>query len=83
VSTKKKKYPVTEEIIDLFAESMAAKNCRDEAINCIWGTKRAIKYGKIYILLDSKAWRLVYKLYPELVGKPMTFKRVVGEIIVE
>jgi hypothetical protein len=65
---KKKEYFVTEEICDLFLESRSAMLCRDKAINSIWGTKRAIQYGKIYIQKEQQAWNLVYELYPGLLG---------------
>jgi len=80
MATERKKYPITTEIYDLFLESSAAKDCRDKAIDSIWGTKRAIQYGKIYVEKDRQAWGLVHELYPELRNKTLSFKYDSNEV---
>jgi hypothetical protein len=72
---KNKLYPVTEEITNLFIESISAYECRKKSINSIWGTKRAINYGKVYHKKEDKAWELIHKLYPELEGKNLRYLR--------
>jgi len=80
---KNKLYPVTEEIIDLFIESISAYECREKSINSIWGTKRAIDYGKVYHKKEDEAWELIHKLYPELEGKYLRYLRKEKSIIIE
>jgi len=73
MTTEEKRYPVTEEIADLFIESQASERCRDRAINSIWGTNRAIRYGKICLSKELDAWKLIRNLYPELTKKNLTY----------
>jgi len=78
--TVEKKYPVTDEIAELFAEGNAAEECKIKAINSIWGTKRAIAYGKVQWLKRNKAWSLIFKLYPELESKALSFYPYTQEV---
>jgi len=82
MTTKEKKYPVTEEIADLFLEAGAAKDCRNQAIDSIWGTRKAIKYGKICRSKEREAWELIWKLYPELGNKPLLYNYDSNELII-
>lgn len=61
-----KYYDVTGEMKDTFEEYLVAEKCRLDAIDRVWGTKRAIKFGKIAAIAERKFWREVRELYPEL-----------------
>jgi len=68
-----KTYQVPEEIVDLFEQAQAARDCRDASISKWFGASRALKYATIAVKASNKAWCLVGELYPETVGKGATF----------
>ena len=83
MATNKKKYPITGEIVDLFTESKAAGDCRDEAIMSVWKTRKAIRYGEINISKEQKAWRLIFKLYPNLSRETLEYDPITMELVVK
>ena len=73
MNKEQKEYKVSKEIAELFNEVLAAKQCRDIAVESIFHARRAIFYGKIYVKNNTTAWNLVRKLYPELNGKLLNY----------
>lgn len=67
------KYELTKEINELFDRTHACNECRDIAIKLFFTTKKAIFYATEAKKANDKAWQLVYKLYPELKGKSLSY----------
>jgi hypothetical protein len=61
-----KKLKPTQELIDINDEYLSCIGCRDKCIMLVFGTKRAIKYGKRAEKIRRKFWKLSKELYPEL-----------------
>ena len=66
METIKKEQEIPEEIHDLFAKAIAARDCRDIAIQKVFRAKRAIYYQQQYNELTKAAWKLLFELYPNL-----------------
>lgn len=69
---KTKEYPVPEEIRDLFDDKNAASDLRDVYAKLPFGFKKASKCARDAQRLETKAWRKVYEIYPELIGIELT-----------
>lgn len=60
------RFPVSEEIVDLFDEYSVCIDCQNACLRSFFKTKKAIYYGKQARKAKRKAWKLIYKLYPDL-----------------
>ena len=81
--SKKTEYKITEEICELFSESQDAKLCMESAVGSVWGTRRAIAFARKTREKTTSAWELVYELYPELIGKNITFRPREKDVIID
>lgn len=59
---------VTGDILAMFIEAQACKDCRDSAIRLVFSRKTAVWYGTRAVSLTGRAWEAVKQLYPETVG---------------
>ena len=60
-----KKLPLTQEILDIGDDYLAAIECRDHCIKSIFKTKKAIFYQKQASKILEKFWDLIHELYPQ------------------
>ena len=68
-----KKYDISQEIIDLFIESMVLSNLRDRYMRLPFGYKKAKRSAIEDRKASNKAWDMIYDVYPELRGKSLSF----------
>lgn len=54
-----------DEIRELFDEAEGARICRDQAIDKVFGARRAIRFAIQDIKCRRKAWDLVMELWPQ------------------
>jgi len=78
-----KKHNLPKEISDLFIEFHACQKCRDSAIRQIFSSRKAISYAKKAIKAQTKAWKLVFELYPKLKNKAIRWDMIEPEVISE
>lgn len=75
-----KEYPISEEIKEMFDEMASLEECRDLAIEKVFGWKRAAYFGKRSKTMWRKAWDAVMELYPEFKYKEMEYVHILGAI---
>ena len=71
---------VSEEIRELFDETISAGFCRDRCILSIFKAKRAIYYAKKSLQANRKAWTLVHQIYPETTTGIWRYDHVTGSV---
>jgi hypothetical protein len=60
------KLEVPEELKELMLDWKVARDCRDKAIQSVFRARRALYYGKIAEKANTKFWRKIIELYPQV-----------------
>ena len=78
---EEKKYPIPEEVIDLWDKKVAAENMRDIMVKLPFGFKKARRCALDAQTFRRKFWHKVRCMYPELDDNSLAFHDVGGTII--
>ena len=71
----KEKYPLPQDVKDVFEESRILKVASDMFIDSKWNSyKKTIKACRESAKVELEAWSMVYELYPELKSKHILYR---------
>ena len=59
---------IPEEIVEMFGQAMAYKECKDECISKVFGWKKAAYFERKRARAVRKAWDAVYAVHPQVKG---------------
>ena len=68
IAKDKVELKVPEEIVEMFEQALAYKQCKDECISKVFGWKKAAYFERKHAKSARKAWDAVYSVHPQVKG---------------